>query len=63
MSVCCVERELGQLRELGGLCEVEGEVVKSGEQVGGETRWYGGAVWWWWYLGGKGVTGVVLVLC
>ena len=44
------------------LCEVEGELVKSGEQGGSETRWYGGAVWWWWYLGGKGVTGVVLVL-
>ena len=40
MSVCCVERELGQLRELGGLCEVEGEVVKSGEQVGVKPdRW------------------------
>ena len=54
--MCCVERELGQLRELGGLCEVEGEVVKSVEQVVGEVD---GGFWfqWWYGEGGKRDTG------
>ena len=46
----------------GSMCEVEGEVVKSGEQVGGEVEGGFGLQWWWWFLGGKGNTGWYWVL-